>query len=64
LLFQSPGYPPTSAPGTYPGKGMPPPQPRRHPDFAKDQQAGPPQPAGYPGYGPQQRPMYPGPGKY
>jgi len=39
---------------------MPPPQPRRHPDFAKDQQAGPPQPAGYPGYGPQQRPMYPG----
>ncbi|XP_015367259.1 PREDICTED: trithorax group protein osa-like isoform X5 [Diuraphis noxia] len=56
----SPGYPPTSAPGNYPGKGMPPPQPRRHPDFAKDQQAGPPQPAGYPGYGPQQRPMYPG----
>lgn len=39
---------------------MPPPQPRRHPDFAKDQQAGPPQPAGYPGYGPQPRPMYPG----
>lgn len=40
---------------------MPPPQPRRHPDFAKDQ-AGPPQPAGYPSYGSQQRPLYPGTG--
>jgi len=39
---------------------MPPPQPRRHPDFAKDQQAGSPQTAGYPGYGSQQRPMYSG----
>ncbi|XP_046669924.1 trithorax group protein osa isoform X4 [Homalodisca vitripennis] len=56
---QGPGGGTAPYPGGQPNKGMPPPgpQPRRHPDFAKDQQPYPPynqpRPAIYPGGWPQ-----------